>query len=481
MSLPHIPVFRHGRTYRSLDIHKICDHRTGEPLAEMSLANPGLIRRDLLQIQKAQDSLRKLSHAALIDICKKAGDAFMAAALPFGIEGEAQTADDYVTTLSATSGMPRTMCRGNMEKIRYVLENMGLVLKGLTRGLDLSVLDKGFAEHQGVLMSYFAQTAAMGMVMPSNSPGVNSLWLPAIPLKVGIVMKPGSEEPWTPWRLVQAFLHAGCPAEAFGFYPTTHEGANTLMTSCQRAIIFGDANTVDRYRNQPEINVHGPGYSKVVVGEDRMDSPDSFLEILADSVLLNGGRSCVNASTILVPRNGPQIAEALAQRLAAVKPMPLTHPLAKLSAFAKPAMAEMINQIIDQDLAIPGAEDLTLKARGGLSRLCLLEGSTFLNPTLIYCQDKEHPLAKREFMFPFVSVVEVPQNEMAAFLGPSLVVSAITDDRAFMSELLGCGSIDRLNIGDIPTPKVQWDQPHEGNMFEFLYKRRSIQVARNIA
>ena len=33
----------------------------------------------------------------------------------------------------------------------------------------------------------------------------------------------------------------------------------------------------------------------------------------------------------------------------------------------------------------------------------------------------------------------------------------------------------RLNLGPISTMKISWDQPHEGNMFEFLYKRRSIE------
>ena len=37
--------------------------------------------------------------------------------------------------------------------------------------------------------------------------------------------------------------------------------------------------------------------------------------------------------------------------------------------------------------------------------------------------------------------------------------------------------IERLNLGPISTMKISWDQPHEGNMFEFLYKRRSIEVA----
>ena len=35
----------------------------------------------------------------------------------------------------------------------------------------------------------------------------------------------------------------------------------------------------------------------------------------------------------------------------------------------------------------------------------------------------------------------------------------------------------RLNIGRVPTNRISWDQPHEGNLFEFLYRRRSISVA----
>ena len=35
--------------------------------------------------------------------------------------------------------------------------------------------------------------------------------------------------------------------------------------------------------------------------------------------------------------------------------------------------------------------------------------------------------------------------------------------------------IERLNIGPFPTNRVQWEQPHEGNLFEFLYRRRAIQ------
>ena len=73
--------------------------------------------------------------------------------------------------------------------------------------------------------------------MPSNSPAVNSLWLPAIPLKVPVIMKPGKDEPWTPYRLMQAFISAGCLI-AFGFYPTDHEGAADILSLCDRISDF---------------------------------------------------------------------------------------------------------------------------------------------------------------------------------------------------------------------------------------------------
>jgi hypothetical protein len=66
---------------------------------------------------------------------------------------------------------------------------------------------------------------------------------------------------------------------------------------------------------------------------------------------------------------------------------------------------------------------------------------------------------------------------MLEAIGPSLVVTAITQDEKFIRELLASPSIERLNLGPLPTTRVQWDQPHEGNLFEFLYRRRAIQRA----
>jgi hypothetical protein len=57
------------------------------------------------------------------------------------------------------------------------------------------------------------------------------------------------------------------------------------------------------------------------------------------------------------------------------------------------------------------------------------------------------------------------------------VGTALTEDAGFQDELLACPTIDRLNLGSIPTSRVSWDQPHEGNLFAHLYRQRALQQA----
>ena len=476
MSIPHLPALRRGKSYESLDKSQLLDHRDGSPLLSISQVNAGIIRKDLSRIAESRKALKKLSARELLAVCARAGESFLNDTLPLGDQGHLQSPDDYVKSLSRTSGLPFNMVHRNMAKIHHALRNMETVLKGLTRGLDLTVLDNGYAEQFGLPVSYYPATQALGLVMPSNSPAVNSLWLPAIPLKMPVIIKPGREEPWTPYRLIQAFIAGGCPPEAFGFYPTDHEGAGEILKSCGRALIFGDKSTTDLYAKNPAIQVHGPGYSKILLGADEVEHWPDYIELMVSSVSDNGGRSCINASAIVVPSHGAEIADALARLLGPIEPLPASDPDARLSGFANAKMAGFINASIEEGLKIPGAEDVTARYRNG-PRLREFEGGTYLSPTIIRCDSFDHPLANREFLCPYASVVEVRQEEMLSKIGPSLVVTAISQLEEFVAALFDCPLIDRLNIGPISTMKISWDQPHEGNMFEFLYKRRAVERA----
>jgi acyl-CoA reductase-like NAD-dependent aldehyde dehydrogenase len=474
--LPHLPSLRLGKPYASLDQIEVKDCRTGEPLARVSQVNAGIIRKDLARMSATRPPLKDLAANRLVALCCEAAEHFLNGKLPLGDQGHTQTAEDYVRTLSATSGLPHVMVRRNSRKIASALSNMRSVLNGLTRGLDPGILDRGWGEQAGSRVSFYQTSNCLGLVMPSNSPGVNSLWLPAIPLKTPVLLKPGREEPWTPYRLIQAFIASGCSPEAFGFYPTDHEGGAEILRSCGRALVFGDKTTTAPYANNPAIQVHGPGFSKILIGEDAIDRWPEFIDVMVASIIENGGRSCINASAVLVPSHSVEIADALAQKLGPLIPLPAENDNAKLSAFANPKMADAIDALVEEGLGTRGAIDVTAKYRGG-PRKVTLDGAVYLRPTIVHCDSFAHPLANREFLFPYASVVEVPQEEMLRQIGPSLVVTAITSDAPFRESLLRCPLIDRLNLGPISTMHVSWDQPHEGNLFEFLYRRRALELA----
>jgi acyl-CoA reductase-like NAD-dependent aldehyde dehydrogenase len=469
----HIPILRKGTPYKSIDVARVPHYRTRETFVEMSQANAGLIRRDLLQQDKMRAALTAFSTEQLLATCKAAAEYYMNETLPVG-EAE-QTPDDYVRQLSATTGMPHVLVRRNMKKIYGAMAEMESMIAGLTRGLDLKILDDGFGTHEGHAVSFFARTNSLGVILPSNSPGVHSLWIPAIAMKVALILKPGSSEPWSPYRVAQAMIKAGIPQEAFGYYPTDHGGSGAILNNCGRGMFFGDSSAVGRYANDPRIELHGTGYSKVIIGEDCIDDWEKYLDVMAASIVENGGRSCINASGVWVPRHGKAIAEALAERLAEVAPRDEEDPDAQISPFASGEVAKRISAIVDSGLREAGATDVTAKYRE--SRLVEWNGATYLLPTIVHCESPEHPLANREFLFPFASVVEVPQDQLLNVIGPSLVVTAITNDQQFIDRIVTSPHVDRLNIGAIPTMHIAWDQPHEGNLFEHLYARRAFQRA----
>ena len=78
-------------------------------------------------------------------------------------------------------------------------------------------------------------------------------------------------------------------------------------------------------------------------------------------------------------------------------------------------------------------------------------------------------------MYPFTTVVKCPQEKMLEAIGPTLVCSLITEDAKMQRQFLDATHIDRLNIGPIPTIQLNWLQPHEGSIVDFLFRARAFQ------
>jgi acyl-CoA reductase-like NAD-dependent aldehyde dehydrogenase len=275
---------------------------------------------------------------------------FLHDTLPIG--SDRQSPDDYVEQVSATTGMPYALVRRAMTRVAGVMARLDEVLCGLTRGLEPGVLDRGFGEIGGQAVSFYPKTGALGVVLPSNSPGVHGLWAPAIALKTPLVLKPGGAEPWTPYRMVQALIKAGVPRDAFCFFPSGHPGAGEIVRQTGRSMFFGDALTVGALRAIRASSCT----DRVSASRVRLDTASRWrdsLDLLVTSVSENGGRSCVNASGVWTPSHGADVVAGLAERLAAIAPR-ADDPLAALAPFADLAVARRIADQIDAGLMEPG-------------------------------------------------------------------------------------------------------------------------------
>jgi len=467
----HIPVFRWGEPYQSLETDKVVHFNTGEVLAEVSRTNPSIVERDMKHSKRARDVLREIPIKDLLQLVKKAADLYTKAELPCG--NGTQTPDQFVRMQSATTGLPEHMCRFNMEKNHFVLNEMDKILDSLTRGLDLDILSRGYGvESRGVPVSYQAQSPVLGMVLPSNSPGVHTLWLPIIPMQIGLVLKPGPQEPWTPYRMAEAFFAAGIPRQSISIYPGLGDIGAAVLQHVQRSLIFGGTATVEQYKGNPRVQAHGPGFSKIILGDDQVDNWEKYVDMMCDSVFINSGRGCINCSGVWVSRHGKKIAEAMAAKIGPVMPLPPEDPKSSLAAFTIPSQAEAVNADITKDVQEAGVHDMTAKYG---ERLIKGERCAYLRPTVVYCESPDKAIAKKEYMFPFVTVVECPQEKMLSSIGPTLVCSAITEDAKFQRALADATHIDRLNLGPLATIKLNWLQPHEGSIVDFLFRARALQ------
>ncbi len=316
-------------------------------------------------------------------------------------------------------------------------------------------------------------------MLPSNSPGVHTLWLPVIPMQIGLVLKPGPQEPWTPYRMAAAFSQAGIPPEAISIYPGGGDVGAAVLASCERSMIFGGTATVERYKGNPRVQAHGPGFSKILLGDDVVDDWEEYLDLMADSVYLNSGRGCINCSGIWASRHTQEIAEALAERLGPIEPYcrrKIRSPAWRRSRC--PARRPAVWKAIDADLHEAGVETCHGSQYG--PRLVEMERCGYLRPTVVHCESPAPADRQEGIHVPVRHGRQVPAGANARIdRSDAGLHGDHRTTKAFSRRLTDATHIDRLNIGPIPTIKLDWLQPHEGNIVEFLFRARAYQLPKD--
>jgi hypothetical protein len=130
--------------------------------------------------------------------------------------------------------------------------------------------------------------------------------------------------------------------------------------------------------------------------------------------------------------------------------------------------------MIEADLAEGGVTDMTAAFA---PHLVERERCAYLRPMVVHADSRERAVATKEYMFPFVGVVRSPQADLLKRIGPTLVCTLLTEDQRLIDDAIDTVHIDRINIGAIPTNRLNWRQPHEGNLIDFLFPSRAYQSA----
>ena len=151
-------------------------------------------------------------------------------------------------------------------------------------------------------------------------------------------------------------------------------------------MIFGSAQTVEQFSGDPRVQPHGPGFSKILIGDDVVDRWEDYLDLMVESVFSNSGRSCINCSGIWASRHTEAIAKALAERLGPVDVLPPSDPQAGLAAFTNAAMATGTWGLVQQDFNESGVTDAT--AAFG-PRLIEKERCAYLRPVIVHADSPD--------------------------------------------------------------------------------------------
>lgn len=439
-----------GGAYRTRNRAVLTDP-AGAAVAEMSLVPPLYISRTLAAQRKAAPLPVAQRTAAL----STAAEGFASGVIA-GLDFES-----YVAVASRIAGLPIAITRAGA---RSVAESVARAFDAVRPARPVGAqLDRREVNDRAVWVrrgEVFAVHAA------GNGPGVHGLWPQALALGYRVAVRPSRREPLTAHRLVHALRQAGFRDEDAVYLPTDHAGADEIVRSADIAMVYGGQAVVDKYANDPSVIVNGPGRTKIVITAEQ-DWRD-HLDVIVDSIANLGGVACVNATAVLYEGDPAPLAHAIAERLAALEPLPSHDEWARL-----PTLALEDARTLARGLAAraAGARPL-LGADQVVAELG--DGMAALRPAVHLLAEPDADLLNLELPFPCVWVAPWPRQAGLAPLRRSLVVTAMTEDEALIDALLAEPTVGNVYRGPHPTWLTAPDIPHDGYLADALMRTKGF-------
>ena len=385
---------------------------SGAPAVELSIVPPLYVSRTLGGQRKVRPLLALQREAALAE----AAEVFSSAVIA-GLDFEA-----YVDLTSRISGMPIGITRAGA---RSVADAVASAVDAVRPARPVGAAADWREERTRNGSAVWARRGKVFAVHAAgNGPGVHGLWPQALALGYRVAVRPSRREPLTAHRLVNALRQAGFRAEDAVYLPTDHDGADEIIRSADIAMVYGGQDVVDKYANDPTVVVNGPGRAKILITADR-DWRD-YLDVIVDSIANLGGMACVNTTAVLYEGDPVPLAEAIAERLAAIEPLPSEDERAILptqSVHKATALANYLAAKAAGTTALLGADQVVAPVGDGYAAL---------RPAVHLLAEPGSGITdKLNIELPFPCVWVAPWSRAAGIkpLRNSLVINAITRRR----------------------------------------------------
>lgn len=474
-----ISLIRGGPSYRTLTTQTVPLFGEEKPF-KLSISPHIILSKSILQTRTiGYQNLHSMPISRIVAIFKEASKIFVKN-VPL-TEDRVLSVEECAKYVTLATGMPITYTQNALEMLAWVMNHIDYVLKAMSPTGDLTVYDTFSCKRGDLKFGWVPRGRNLGVVVPSNHPAVNSLWMLALGMKYPVLTKPSIGEPFTTHRIITSLYEASLPEHSCHYLPLTHALTPNLLNECDLSLIFGSAQTVKPFREHARIKPYGPGESKIIVDASYINSfgLTKLIDLITDSMMFDGGRSCINVSAVIVyGENSTTIADELARAVAAnvfhEQALPPLNKNAKIAAFLDSKVAQGINHFISASLDGSG-EDITFELRG-TPRFVKKDGLTYLLPTVVRVKEPENRLLGAEFPFPFITVIGVQDaQQMRRLIGNSLVLSLITDDQDLTREMLTLPRVGKVYMGEL-TCAINAAEPHEGLLSDFLFQKKAYRT-----
>jgi acyl-CoA reductase-like NAD-dependent aldehyde dehydrogenase len=426
----------------------------GDPLAELSLVPRLFVTRAMAALRKA-DTLPVDERLAAL---ARAGELHATGTV------DGVPATDHQFMVSRACGMPITFVRSAAEAIRRsAAQAYDNVQHARPAGAVNDWRDPLTRTGRAV---WTRRGNVFAVHAPGNHPGVHSFWLEALMLGYRVAVRPSRRDPFTPHRLISALRMGGFGDDQVVLLPTGYDAADAILHGADLAMVYGGEEVMRKYAARPAVLPQGPGRSKILLTADA--DWREHLDVIVDSISHEGGRSCVNTTAVFVEGDPTPVAQAVAERLAAIPSLPPEDEHAVLPA--SPATdAHALERYL---LATAAGTVAWLGGNGVVDEMG--DGSATLRPAVHQLGRPDAPQAGVELSFPCVWFAPWTREAGVDPLKETLVLTAITPDTRLLDALVAEPTISNVYVGDHPTYWMEPGIPHDGYLADFLMRTKAV-------